>query len=409
MADKEKIVIWGTGNIARQFYYREGYKYDIQYFIDNHKPKYRINYIPVYYPDEVNLKNNKIIIAIADWYEVAGQLEKMGLTFHKDYLPSELLHKNEIPIMDILERMTDKEDIEKAISDYQRGRKVALINGNCQTTRIRMYLQQNREFNKEYVFLDIPALYMLSAEKVDLLMKDDFILRKIELFISQNISAGNAFDYRLSNEYLIGRMNKNVTYIRISNLFFDIYFPQGGKEQDPAREDYIRDIFPYDDAVIDELVTKAGFDGNGYTAEEIVEIICMENLFTADFLEWVVRYRIEQLREREALCDVKMLDYIENNWLKEQLFYSRNHPVNKLLKEESVRILKAINSGWKETKIDHEETIPPLAINQEFMYPAFFDRLKPDFTKEWYSDTISECRYTLEEEVRKYLFCCHNR
>lgn len=38
----EKIAIWGTGKVARDFFYTKCYQYDTQYFIDNFEPKYRI-------------------------------------------------------------------------------------------------------------------------------------------------------------------------------------------------------------------------------------------------------------------------------------------------------------------------------------------------------------------------------
>jgi hypothetical protein len=234
-------------------------------------------------------------------------------------------------------------------------------------------------------------------------MQNSYILKEINLFISQNISLNNTFDYRLSNEYLIGLMSDDVKYIRIPNLFFDIYFPQGGKEQDASKEEFVREMFPYNDAVIDELIKRKGFGGE-YSADEIIQIINLEGLFSPAFLKGFVKYRMEQLKERETYCDVKMMDYIENNYCREQLFYSRNHPINKVIKEESVRILQYINPKW-DMSIEHEETIPALSVNQEFMYPSVVNGLNLTFVKRWYSDTISECKYTLKDEIRKYIFC----
>lgn len=361
-----------------------------------------------YAPEDIDLKKYKIIIALAGWKSVAEQLEKLGLSFCKHYLPYHLVDKNEVPIMEILARIEEPNDIENAIMAYSGGRKLALINGNCQTGRIKMFLQQNKEFNKEFVFLDIPFIHELSQNEIDLLMQNKDVFKKIKLFISQNISLSNAFDYRFSNEYLIGLMDKAVQYIRIPTLFFDIYFPQGGRQPDSEKEAYARTLFPYRDAVIDDLANKKGFQGEGYTADEIIEAINMENFFSKNFLEDVIRYRLEQLRKREEVCDIKMMDYIEREYLKEQLFYARNHPTNKVLKEESVRILKYI---YKRHNIDieHESTIPELSHNQEFIYPSIYHKLHPAFRKKWYSDTMSKCSYTMEEEIKKYLFCYYDR
>lgn len=403
---KQQIVIWGTGDYARKFFYEKGYKYDVKYFIDNYTPKYKLKNLITYHPKDVNLKKYRIVIAIADWERVARQLEENGLSFYSDYIPYNLLDRDEIPILDILLRVKDKTRQESAISEYQCNRKIALINGNCQTSRIKQYLKQNKEFSKEYVFLDIPALYLLERSQVDLLIENRNILKEVKLFISQNISKNNVFDYRLSNTYLVHLMFKDVLYIRIPNLFFDLYFPQGGKEQDLKKDEFERNLFPYNDAIIDELASKRGFTGKGYSVDEIIQIIECENLFPTKFLEWVARYRISQLKEREMECDIKMIDYIEKYYNCKPLFYSRNHPANDVLKEESIRILKYINAEW-DTEIEHEDTIPSLSLNQEFIYPSVVRGLELKFVKRWYSDTISECKYTFRDEVGKYLFCCH--
>lgn len=408
MMHDHEIVVWGTGNIARKFFYEKGYKYNIQYFIDNYEPHYNMNNLETYYPDEVDLRKYKIVIALADWKSVAKQLEKDGLSFYKNYLPYDWLDKDEIPIIDILSNISDLSDIEEVLRDYAGNRKMAVINGNCQTSRIKMYLKQNREFSKEYVFLDMPALHMMENDQIELLMQNKNILKNVRLFISQNISLNNAFDYRLSNEYLIKLMSDQVNYIKIANLFWDIYFPQSGKEQDPEREEFVRNIFPYNDHIIDELLSRPGFTGGGYTADEIIQIIKLENLFTSQFLEWILQYRLKQLREREILCDIKMLDYIEENFSTRQLFYSRNHPINEVLKEESTRILRYINPDWN-LEIEHEETIPTLSVNQEFIYPSILNGLELSFQKRYYSDSISECKYSIEEEIKKYIYCCDGR
>ena len=261
--NKEEIVIWGTGNIAKKFYYDKCFKYDVQYFIDNYEPKNHLNQLNIYHPNEVNLKRYKIIVALAEWQSVAKQLEEKGLFFYKDYLPYVWLEKDEIPYMDIITKLKTESDRKDSIDQFLNGRRIAFINGNCQITRIKQYLKQNKMFSEQYVFLDIPPIHLLNKNEVEVLMQNRDIFKKIELFISQNVSLSNSFDYRLSNEYLMELMAKDVQYIRIPNLFLDIYFPQGGKEQDTEKEEYVRRIFPYNDAIIDELSKKRGFTGGG--------------------------------------------------------------------------------------------------------------------------------------------------
>ena len=105
MFASKKIVIWGTGNIARSFYYEKGCRYDIQYFIDNNQPKYKIGDLQVFTPDKVDLRRYKIVIATTKWEGIAEYLESCGLSFFEDYLPYSLMEIDEIPFMEILKRM----------------------------------------------------------------------------------------------------------------------------------------------------------------------------------------------------------------------------------------------------------------------------------------------------------------
>lgn len=258
---KPEVVIWGTGNVAKKFFYENGFRFDIKYFIDNYEPQNYMKHLKIYNPNQIELKRYKIIIAIADWRSIEKQLKEKGLVFYRDYIPYNWLEKDEIPYIDIMTEITEKKDQEALISYYQNKRSIAFINGNCQVSRIKQYLKQNRMFNENYVFLDIPAIHMLQKDEVEILLRNKEILKKIKLFITQNISINNTFDCRLSNEYLINLMPDDVQYIRIPNLFFDIYFPQGGKEQDVNKEAYLRYMFPYNDVIIDELSKKKGFTG----------------------------------------------------------------------------------------------------------------------------------------------------
>ena len=58
------------------------------------------------------------------------------------------------------------------------------------------------------------------------------MIRKVDLLVTQVIRSSNSFDIRLSSENIIVYLNRNsnlVDVLIVPNLFFDVYFPQGGR------------------------------------------------------------------------------------------------------------------------------------------------------------------------------------
>lgn len=54
---------------------------------------------------------------------------------------------------------------------------------------------------------------------------------------------------------------------------------------------------------------------------------------------------IHMMRERESVCDITMSDFIENNFRKEKLFFSMNHPSDQTMLEALSRMLEKAQIG----------------------------------------------------------------
>ena len=166
------------------------------------------------------------------------------------------------------------------------------------------------------------------------------MIRKVDLLVTQVIRSSNSFDIRLSSENIIVYLNRNsnlVDVLIVPNLFFDVYFPQGGRMPNIRNVGFEKyggaGIFPYPDYILDSF---ARIYSNISYIYEIVEDKC---LLPNHFLNDLVMYRFEELYQRDTYCNISITKFIEDNYLSTQLFFSRNHPAKVVFIELTKKIL----------------------------------------------------------------------
>lgn len=100
----------------------------------------------------------------------------------------------------------------------------------------------------------------------------------------------------------------------------------------------------------DENINKSCDGINGI--QSMIEnsgIYCTEEIFQN------FRRQIEKLRKREEKCDIKISDYIENNYREKQLFYDPNHPTNKVIYEKGRQIMSVLDLNIVKNKLVDDE------------------------------------------------------
>lgn len=227
-----------------------------------------------------------------------------------------------------------------------------------------------------------------------LLQECKFIFEESDLIITQHIS--NMAGGILGTENLLKMIGKHTEIVYIPNLWFDGYFPQ-------HRHPYIkidlggRYAFPYADSIIDELIKR-------YSVYDVIKIIKSDNFFLKKFLRDFFEYRISDLAKREKQCDIKMLDYVISNWKKELLFYSVNHPSNKVIFEETKRLLNYLGySDFESERIDISE----LNCCQVIIYPSVKLNYGLEFTHNFYTDVCFEGKADIDEYIMQYVSYIH--
>ena len=219
-----------------------------------------------------------------------------------------------------------------------------LIIGNCQTSKIKPSMMTSTQFDKEYIFVDIPMVHLLTEHDISVLKHCKFIFEESCLIITQYISseAGKI----LGTQQILNMKGNQTSIIFIPTLWFDCYYPQSRHQYRKVDLGKGLAAFPYADSMVDELINK-------YSVDKVIEIVKSPDLYSAAYLNDLYEQRITELSEREQRCDIKMLDFVIANWKTELLFFSVNHPNNRVIFEETVRILRFLGiEDFNSEKVD---------------------------------------------------------
>lgn len=105
------------------------------------------------------------------------------------------------------------------------------------------------------------------------------------------------------------------------------------------------------------------YKNNNYKLEEVLQLYD-NNLIDFNY-ESRFKYGIDILKNKEQICDVKISDFIINNYKKYNLFMMPNHPTKYIFKEMAKQILKIIDNNFDENNIniiDDNYCLSPIEI-----------------------------------------------
>ncbi len=292
------------------------------------------------------------------------------------------------------------------------GKKCVILFGNCQTIRLENILLNHIQFRREYFFLTLPVVYNCHESVVETLFSNDGqFLKLCDLFISQRISEKNRFNVLISTKNISEKLREDAKIIWIPNVYFDGYFPQQ-KHNEHNVDTHITPPgrFPNGDKYVDEIMEHSGMDPD---VEKILDTICDEDFIPQDVIQTAVEKSLNELKNREFLCDIKMSDYVEDNFRIQQIFYAPNHPVTFVLFELARRILKFIgirSEAFRDLKnMFDEENIDYSLIGQEIpIYPSvkkFFEGT--EFLEKFYANSyFGDFRADFRDFTREYILRC---
>lgn len=280
-------------------------------------------------------------------------------------------------------------------------KKVVLLYGNCQIICMNSLLAGSSDFTTSFIILNLPPIYKLGNEEKEYGL-DVGLLESIDILIYQIISETNKFSKKLSSNNLLRCIRKDCLHISIPNAYYEGYFPQfvANKKYSPYQDKYRNGIMPCGDKNIEKMYL---VEGKG--VDTIIQEILSESFYSVDEVQAGHKKSLDELKSREKECDVMISDYIEERYSVERLFYTINHPINKLLTVilERAFLLVGIHiKDWSyEKAIVNDNIIIPI-------YPSVIKGLALEFNQEkfcWHRAFKKE-KTDMAEFVQDYIKYC---
>lgn len=195
----------------------------------------------------------------------------------------------------------------------------AVVVGNCQAKALEMMLATNEEFSKRFEFVSFPAVHEIPTEAIPELHS---AVAGATVAILQRVEEGYREGVGLGTDTL-ARIAGNATVIRWPSVYWAGYFPDLFYLRNAAGEPVVDGPFDYHDRTILEA----------YASGVDVEATCrlLEDPDQPwDAAAWAANATAE-LDIRGKDCGIQVTDFIDANFRSELLFYTMNHPSNRVL------------------------------------------------------------------------------
>lgn len=371
----DQIVLFGTGQMAENFYIQNKDYLKIKFCLDNDRAKQGKTFhdVKIYspYDKSIDISKYKIVVSSMFYPIISLQFQRMGLKEFENFIPASL-----------------------AQIIYNKNKKLAIIYGNCHTSIIEEYLSSFKLFSDKIWFYPIPKAYEFGSMNFN--STSISILKNCDLFIYQSDQDINS--KTLSSQYFLNILKKDCDCIKITNTHghAEGFFPQFISNRFNEKG-----LFPYGDENIAKLVDE------GKETNEIISFLKSDNVYTKTQIINRLNYQIEQLSEREKNCNIKIVDYIKANYKKQRMFNDLYHPSNFLLKEFARRILKYLNLYSDE--FEKVEINRSLNSYQMPIYPCVARHLELEYKADM-GRTPSQNLIDMEfdEYIKEYIDSCYN-
>ncbi len=238
--------------------------------------------------------------------------------------------------------------------------KKCVLIGTCQIGAVGKILSSSPKFLEQYNITKTILVHVISASAIE-----DFFtkIKDIDLLILQPISQ----NYRkgiISTKRIQESISSTCQTIMIPYLFFTGYFPSMSYIKNTYNKKVEKyNILYHDLNIIKHLVEKIDIDKAGGTNNYLKDthnkkahFLRIKNILNdKDYYSkrFILRHvnktlKILELRERNPYdygkpVDIKMSNYIRNNYQNQKLFHTMNHPTNILLLETTKRILSKLS------------------------------------------------------------------
>lgn len=368
------IAVWGEGRALENFMFelksdfpntvvqyvasKENY-----YFLRGYKRKTEEEFLV----KRDFLLNIKIVVAVSDkkYPEKKRQLEALGYKEFDDFIGYRMY-----------------------------GKKICVINANCYLFFIKRYLNENSEFRKYYGIYPTPPIHDNPDHAVG-----DNVLRHADLYIHQDIRNENTYGYKLSDEYTLSKISRGCKTVCIPNFVHML----GGFYPTVTGKNYTN--VNGETMCLDDWLINEAYDIYGNNVDNIMYYIASYQFDEAD-----IRKRFDEMvakwRQREQNWDIKIVDFILNNYRNHYLFEDTTHPADYLQTEICRRLLAHLGIS----DINKDITYHMGCAMEIFMWPQIKNILGINWRKDKVRIYTKDYCYhdgrpiTMKEYIQEYIW-----
>jgi len=198
------------------------------------------------------------------------------------------------------------------------GRELCLIHANCQGDSLHSLLAATPAFARRF---EIRKYTNYLKEPIP---QQDF--DRCRIFLYQHL--GEKWN-DLASDALLARLHPVARRIQIPNLFFKGYWPLWTSKS----------AMNYGDVLLDLLVSR------GYSESEVLHVYLHGRLAEKYNLDALLSESLFREHQKEKGAVIALAGFIEENWRKQQLFLSPNHPDKTLLLAIADAVLESLGLG----------------------------------------------------------------
>ena len=243
--------------------------------------------------------------------------------------------------------------------------KNCLLYGNCQIEPLQYILKNNSNFASNYQFIELEPVHLLTENDVEDL---ETKIARTDLFIYQLVSDNYQGIEQFGTDFLCNSLPSEAKKIAIPGAYFTGYHPatinlkdgEGNKITEPCDYHDVNLLYLFD---------------RGKTVTETIAIIQEVDFYQAEYVFNNLQATLDELRRRETELDISISDFIIQNYQKQKLLHTINHPGVVLLNYLADEILELLELP-RSDKIPDYEVLDFTAFP---IYPSVAKALKLDF------------------------------
>lgn len=287
--------------------------------------------------------------------------------------------------------------------------KKCLVYGNCQAMALKGLLKQNPKFKKYYEIVDCKSVYLLNKED---LPNQELIISDVDLLIHQPVSDNYKGLYQLSTNYLKSKLKQNAKVVSFPVAYFTGYNPELVYLKNNSGQ-RISQPFTYHDTNIMKFYLM------GKSVNETITLIQSKDFYQFYDIQNNLENTLLNLEQREIDLDIKLSLFIRENYKKNRLFYTFNHPSFVILKYIANSIFKALDIDKNENFFDIFGSIEIFGNSSFPIYPSLYSGLELQFStsnsyiferQTYLMKDVVELYFKVYENYRDTVFqFCENR